>query len=68
LPDIARRVWGDLGRARMRAPFLLGLAVVLASLSPVGRELLTGLAVIAIMVWGIWIMITGRPQWWKKGR
>jgi len=68
LPDIVRWVWSVLGRARMRTLFLLGLMVVLASLSPVGRELLTSLAVIAIMVWGIWIMVTGRPWWWKRGR
>ncbi|MBI5421450.1 MAG: hypothetical protein HZA35_04055 [Parcubacteria group bacterium] len=66
LPDIARGVWVGLGRTCMRTPFLLGLAVILGSLSPIGRELLTSLAVMAIMVWGIWIMIAGRPWWWQK--
>ncbi len=62
LPDIVRKIWGALGRARMRTAFLLGLAVVLASLSPVGREVLVSLAVLAIMVWALWMM-AGRPRW-----
>ncbi len=61
LPDIARWVWAALHGTGQRGAFLLGLALVLASVLPegAGRQFFTSIAVLMIMIYALWIMVGG---------
>ena len=61
VPNIARGVWGCVSHPRVRWYFLAGLLIVVSTYSPTLQQLLASFAIIAIMIYGLWIMI-GRPR------
>ncbi|MBI5153202.1 MAG: hypothetical protein HZA36_01965 [Parcubacteria group bacterium] len=66
LPEVVRGTWAIVSRMRQRWAFVLGLVVVFASVLPVGaaQQFVTSLAVLMIIIYGLWIMV-GRPRWWR---